>query len=369
MLLLLSLLGTTPARAQSEFERVAFETAIGIDLFRGENAADRPQVIIDLIGTVRVTDRWQLYVRPWFRQPRTSEWDEQIYQAAIRYERPGRVATRVDAGYIASPVGLGLLDASPRTNPTIGPHLDYFLSMLPFDTEGPRVSAIASTYPLGAVIALSTDRWDARAALVNSAPTRIFVLGGSSNPRATPVFEAGAGLTPKVGFRIGASFARGAYLTHDELPEEPYESVIGSSITALGALVSLESDEARNLTLVAVEGEFAAGHTRVSGELVHDQFTVPGGSVVAYTGFIQGVQTLTPRWFVAGRFLATSAPVTGAGSVFGSQPDLNTGELTAGYRVTREVTVRGSYYSRKRYGQLQWDNQAGASVVWARRWW
>ena len=50
-------------------------------------------------------------VRPWFRQPRAPEWDKEIYQAALQYTRNGMISTRLDAGYIVSPITLGI--ASP----------------------------------------------------------------------------------------------------------------------------------------------------------------------------------------------------------------------------------------------------------------
>ena len=113
--------------------------------------SDRPQVIVDIIGTVQLSDRWQIYVRPWFRLPRPSPptapppaWDTQLYQASLRYERPGTIATRVDAGYMASTIGLGLFDANPSVNPTIAGHTSYF-TMLPFDAGAPRARG-GSTY-------------------------------------------------------------------------------------------------------------------------------------------------------------------------------------------------------------------------------
>ena len=44
-------------------------------------------------------------------------------------------------------------------------------------------------------------------------------IGGSPDPRHTPVFEAGGGITPYIGLRFGASFARGAYLTGSEITD------------------------------------------------------------------------------------------------------------------------------------------------------
>jgi len=354
-----------PAAAQPEFRRLGLETTLAVDLFRcpgcdadTKELLNRPQVIVDVLATVDLGGGWQAYVRPWFRLPHPTTlanpsppWDKQIYQAAVRYERPGRVATRLETGYIASPVGLGMLDTSPSANPTIGVHQSYFSPMLPFDVGGGRrVSAISSTYPFGSVLTLSTRTWDARAAVVNSAPTRINVINGASNPRATPVFEAGAGVTPATGLRLGASFARGTILTDEELP-----------------IVATSGD--RDVTMFGVEGEYAFRFTKLSGEVVRDAFTIPNRSDTAYTWFIQGRQTLSARWFVAGRHEGTSAPVAATGIFFAAQPDLKVGEATVGFRATHEMTLRASYYARKAYGRTTFDHQAAVSAVWYRRWW
>lgn len=58
-----------------------------------------------------------------------------------------------------------------------------------------------STYPLGGQLTLSAERWDTRAALVGSAPTRTYAINRAGNPRATPVLVTGAGITPTAGSR------------------------------------------------------------------------------------------------------------------------------------------------------------------------
>ena len=211
-----------PASAQSP-ARFTVDSVISVDAFRGENVNDRPQMIVDVSAGLRVGDRWQVVFRPWFRLPRPTSptapavpWDKQIWQAGVRYERPGPVAMRVDAGYMTSPIGLGLLDNRANLNPTIGTHLTYVIPMLPFDPTVPRVSTVSSSYPLGTQLTLSTDRWDARAALINSAPSRNYALGAPTKPKQTPVFEAGAGVTPTIGLRLGGSFAHGLYATTTE---------------------------------------------------------------------------------------------------------------------------------------------------------
>ena len=354
---LLLLACARPLRAQTPFEHVGIDSTVGVDVFRGDNVSDRPQIVVDMVGTAQLGKGWQAYVRPWFRLARPSPptapappWDAQIYQASLRYERTGPISTRVDLGYMPSPVGLGIADVNPRQNPVISGHSSYFTPMLPFDTGGARVPAVTSTYPLAAVLTVSTDRWDARAALANSAPVRVSVAGVTANPQATPVFEAGAGITPVTGLRLGLSFARGAYLTQSELLP-----------------AALPGD--RNLTLVGFEGEYAVRHTKIAGEVIHDTFTLPNGDVGATTWFIQATQTLTPRWFVAGRHEGTASPVAGSGLAFAAQPHILANELTAGFRINHDVMLKASYYTRQPYGRLDWDQQAGIQAVWQHRWW
>jgi len=341
------------AAAQSP-ARFALDSVAAIDEFHGGSASDNPQIVIDISAAVRLGDRWQLLVRPWFRLPHPGTptasyppWDKELYQAGVRYEQPGPVAVRVDAGYIVSPIGLGLFDARPNLNPTIVPHLSYVVPMPPFDPAVPRVEAVAVSYPLGAQLTVSTDRWDARAAIVNSAPTREYAVGNDTNPRQTPVVVAGAGITPTVGLRLGVSAAHGDYATADEA-------------TTGGA---------RSMTMVGGEGEYSCNYAKISGEVLRTAFDIPGRGAVATEWFVQGTQTLAPRWFAAARFEGTSAPPLYNGIAVGSRTTFKVVEATLGFRVNPDVTVRGSFYNRLLYGSSDWDQQAGVSVVWARRWW
>jgi hypothetical protein len=43
-------------------------------------------------------------------------------------------------------------------------------------------------------------------------------------------------------------------------------------------------------------------------------------------------------------------------------------EAIAGYRLTRELTLRAGYYGQRYYNVPVWDQQLCASVVWARLW-
>jgi len=357
-----------PAAAQGGYERFGLDTTASIDFFHGispaplfgveDNISHRPQIVVDIVATARIGKGWQAFFRPWFRLPRPTTaiatpppWDAQIYQASLRYEHSGPISTRVDLGYMPSPIGLGIFDVNPRQNPTIAGHASYFTPMLPFDTGSARPSAISATYPLAGVLTLSTTQWDARVAIANSAPVRISVPGVVANPQSTPVFEAGGGVTPKEGLRLGVSFAHGTYLKAAEFaPTLPQVD--------------------RTVTLFGFEGEYAVRYTKISGELLHDTFTSLYGDVGATEWFIQATQTLTPRWAVAGRHEGTSAPAVGLGAtVFGAQPRLLANELAAVFRVNRDIMLKGSYYARQSYGRLDWDQQAAFQAVFQHRWW
>jgi hypothetical protein len=347
----LLLVAARPVAAQSQsLARFSLDSVVAVDLFRGEGTVDRPNVIVDITGVVRLADGLVLYVRPWFRQPRTPEWDKEIYQAALQWERSGTVSTRVDAGYIVSPIGLGMMDTRPGVNPTIAPHLSYVTPMPVFDPTAPRARPVASTYPLGAQVTVSTVRWDVRGAVVSTAPTRPYVINSGTNPRPTPVLVAGGGVTPTAGLRLGLAIAQGDHATSDEL-----------TTTAFG--------DSRGTTVLAFEGEYAFGYTRIAGEVLRNRIQSHAGAETAYSWFVQGMQTVTPRIFVAARQEGTSAPPLRAPINPRERTSFHTTEATVGYRIIPDLTVRASYMARRPYTRTTWDHQGGVSLVWARRWW
>ena len=211
------------------------------------------------------------------------------------------------------------------------------------------MSAISATYPLGSQLTVSSAHWDARGAVLNSAPTRIYAVGRPTSPRQAPAFVAGAGVTPITGLRLGASFAHGQYATAKEVT---------------GPLQA-----PRSVDIIGGEGEYAFGYTKISGEFLRSQFERSAGHAVAYEWFIQSIQTLSPRWFVAGRHEGTEAPPLITATTVGGRLRLTVAEGTVGFRVTPDVTLRGSYYTRRSYGASARDHQVGVSAVWARKWW
>jgi hypothetical protein len=141
---------------------------------------------------------------------------------------------------------------------------------------------------------------------------------------------------------------------------------------AVGAADPTAIPEIKNggaMTMAGVEGEWAFAGTKVSGEVLRTAFETRGDTSVAYEWFVQGLQTSSPRWFVAARREGTSAPPLVGGTPVGSRSDLDVFEATAGFRPNRDITLRSSYYTRRVYGATDWTNQAGVAVVWTRRWW
>lgn len=353
MVVCLSAAAALPRHASAQaVARVSLDSVTAADLFTGGGTTGNPDASIDISSVIRLGGGWSAHVRPWFfkSSENDSEWSKEIYQAAVRYERTGTTSLRLDAGYIASPIGIGMLDMRADINPTIQPHLSYFVPLLPFDSGAPGVGAIKASYPLGAHLALSTARWDARMAVVNSAPTRRYALHADyGNPRATPVAIVGGGVTPAPGFRVGTSFASGRYATAEE--------------------VSDPSGTERTLWMWTAEAEYARGYTRLVGEFTHERFQRGAASDTAATWFAQATQTLSPRWFAAARHEAISAPAMAVSGSGAPRLTFRTTEGTFGYRVTPELALRASVTAQRWYTAAASDRRVGAQIVWSRRWW
>jgi hypothetical protein len=342
---------TSPVAGQS-LSRISVDSVGAIDLFKGDGTTGNPDASIDISSVIRIGRGWSAHIRPWLfkSSAQGSTWTRELYQAAVRYERAGRASMRLDAGYIASPIGLGMLDMRADVNPTILPHLSYYMPLLPFDRTAPGVGPIAASYPLGANLTVSTTRWDGRAALVNASPTRRYALNSArGNPDATPVAIVGGGVSPLTGLRLGASFATGRYATASEVSDA----------------IDLE----RRLTMWTAEGEYAFGYTKLSAEFTRERFDRTVAVATSSTWFVQGVQTLTPRWFVAGRHEAIDAPPMAVAGPGAPRLSFRTAEGAAGYRVTPELTVRVSLAAVRWYTATVADKRVGVQLVWSRRWW
>jgi hypothetical protein len=325
--------------------RFAVDTAIAVDQSVDQDGNSTTGVLADAVGSVAVGHGFEAIVRPFVQRLGSGEWNRQIWVAAMRYERAGRVAVRVDGGLIPSPVGMANLALRPHLNPNISQPASLFTPLPSAMAGAPRASLLGAVYPYGVHAAVSGARWDLRAAAIDSSPLRPRRVFARVNPPRFANAVVGGGVTPIVGVRVGASVTHGGWLRAGESP------AILQDATA---------------TVVTVESDISFRYTKLAGEWVRDRLETGGGRVVASGWFVQGQQTLTPRWFLAGRLERMSAPALTAGGGF--EPQRFTGvEETVGFRLTPELTVRSGHRARRPFGRAQVGHQVSVSLVWWQR--
>jgi len=328
--------------------RIAIEAVAAVAT--SSRAADDPFVFLDLATTVRITDQLDVIVRPYARRLPGGDWDALLYQAQIRYQPFARV--RLEAGIMSSPLGLGTLELRQDLNPAINSPFYYFGTLPVFDTQSDRVQVLSGGYPIGAIASVSGSWWDARAGVTDGTPARYRKIFQVDGPSAAAQFVAGGGVTPKAGLRFGAGFAHG-----------PYRRAADNEYYGVTDSYGLSD---ANATVFNLEAEYAVRYTRLSGEWVRDRFESTTRPAIARGFYLQAVQTLTPRLFATSRLTHVSAPVLmGNGRTRWTRSSL---ELSAGYRLTPDWTLKGGYESARRFGTDSWTHAALASVVWSKRW-
>ena len=344
----LSLAG--PRAAGAQVSRVAFEPVVAVDAVAGSDVPRSAGVWIDLFGALRIADGLDVIVRPVLnRRTFDGEWQAQMYQLGLRYERPGRVGVRLEAGVMPSPIGLGILESRPDRNPVVSQHSAYYLPLPRTDPAAPRTFLIAAAYPLGAQVSVSGRGWDARAAVVDSSPARgrPFIDAGTQ-PRMRNLV-AGLGVTPRIGLRFGAAVAHGGYLAASERAQTP-GPYSGN----------------RDATLVQLEAEWAFRHTRMAAEWVRNAMETSWDDAVASGGWVEATQTLTPRLFLAARADAQEYRYERIRGAYETQT-YKRAEVVLGVRVTPDLTLRGGYLGREGYVVSHWDDQIVMSIVWHRK--
>jgi hypothetical protein len=342
----LLLVGATNAAGQiAHPASLAFDTAASVDQTRTFNGDNATGVIVDAVMSVGFGAGFEGMIRPWAQRQANGDWNRQIWVAAVRYQRPGPIGLRVDAGLIPSPVGLSNLLLRPQLNPTVSLPASLFTPLPPIDVGAPRATLLGAVYAYGATATVSGTRWDVRTAVMDTSPLRTRRIFGSTNPPRFDNVLVGAGITPFVGFRVGGSVTVGGWQRAGESP----------TIT-----------ENHDATIVTVESEFSFRYTKLLGEFVHDTFETSSGNRVASGWFVQGQQTLTPRWYVAGRVEHIASPAVTPLLVIDQH--LDGVEETLGYRLTPELTLRVDHRARRGFGRPAFDHQAAISVVWWKRW-
>ena len=347
VILIVAALAVTPWPSSAQ-SRVALDVVGAADADAGSHVTRKATGWFDVFGAVRIADGLDLRARPVvFRRSFDGEWQTQIYELALRYERPGRVGMRVDAGQFPSPVGLCILENRPDKNPVVSPHSTLYLPIPRIENGTPTTFLLSAAYPLGAKVTLSAGRWDARAAVTDSSAIRNRPFFGDNKPPRMANVMAGAGFTPYIGLRFGGAVAYGPYAAEREVRDP--------------------SRGDRSASLVQVEGEWSFGYTRIAGEWLWTTRELALVDAHVDGGWIEAVQSLTPRIFLAGRYDEQRTKWTTLPDNVDREAPYRRVEVALGYRLTSELTLRGSYMTRHGYVVNFWDDQFLTSIVYAKK--
>jgi hypothetical protein len=347
VVLIVAILAPLCAEAQqARPSPLAIDSAISVDQAVDSNGNFATGVFADSVVSFDIGRGMEAIVWPIVQRLGSGDRMADVWIAALRYERAGRVGLRLDGGLIPSPIGLANLTVRrPHLNPLISQPASLFSALPALEFRGPRANLLGAIYPFGGQVTVSGAHWDARAAVIDTSPLRRRRILSQVNPPRFANLVAGAGFTPMVGLRVGVSVAQGGWARAGESP----------AVT-----------EDRDATVVAVETEFSFRYTKLAGEWVRDRIEIERGDEIASGWFVYGQQTLSPRWFAAGRLERMSSPVTLP--IASIRQALSGTEAVLGYRLTPEVTLRVGHRARRAFGATGFTHQVAVSAVFWKRW-
>jgi hypothetical protein len=345
-------IGAAAPHAHAQTLPVALDVVAAVDGVRGSTPRRDTQVWFDLFGAVHIGNGIDVVARPVIsRRAFDGAWQKQMYQLGVRYERPASsvrgLGLRFEVGQMPSPIGIGMLENRADLNPVVSQHSAYYLPLPRVDPEIPRAFLIAGTYPFGAQATVSSRRWDARFAAIDGSPVRGRSMLGSNKPPRLLNLVAGVGVTPRVGLRVGAGVAHGAYASMREVRD-----------TSRGD---------REATMVQVEGEWSFGYTRLVGEWVRSVLETARHDASTEGYWVEATRTLTPRLFAATRWDQQYFEYQPPGKTTLARQHYTRFEATAGIRISPDLTLRAGYMGREGYVVFHWDDQFIASLVWQKR--
>jgi hypothetical protein len=354
LLLALTIAGGAPAAAQTR--RIALDVVTAADGVIGSTVPRSTAVWLDVFAAVRVAEGLDLVARPVLsRRSFDGVWSKQIYQLGVRYERPAAsargVGLRLEVGQMPSPIGIAMLENRSDLNPVVSQHSAYYLPLPRIDPEIPRAFLIAGMYPFGGQATVAARAWDARVAVIDSSPVRGRPLLGTNKPPRLRNTVVGVGVTPRVGLRIGAAVAHGAYASVNE------------------AIIRDRSRGDRMATMVQVEAEWSFRHTRIAGEWLQSTMETARADAETAGGWLEFAQTLTPRLFIAARLDSQHYDYQRPVFEDFQRQRYERVEAIAGFRISPDLTLRAGYLGRKGYVVSHWDDQAIGSIVWQRKIW
>lgn len=346
-IVVLLLAGTPVFGQQARSSPIAIDSDVAVDRAVDGSGGSSGNITLDALVTVGLGSHVEAVARPFVQRLASGEWNKQIWVAELRYQRTGDIGVRVEGGLIPSPVGYANLLLRPHLNPTIALPSSLFTPLPALERGAPRADLLGAVYSYGVATTVAATHWDARAALIDTSPLRPRRIFSATNPPQFYNTVVGAGITPFVGFRVGATYSYGGWLRAGEAP-------------------GVTSDQ--DARIVAIESEFAFRYTKIAAEWTHDGIDTTAGERTPSGWFVQGQQTLTPRWFAAGRVEHMQAPsLTDVPGVFGEQ-HFNGTEEVIGFRVNRDITIRAGHRAREVFGTPGFSHSAEVSVVWWRPW-
>jgi hypothetical protein len=372
-----AIVSAAPAYAQLDQARSTAESVISVRVVADGEGHVTPATFVDASGAVALRG-FTLVVRPVLYRA-GGDWTGSLYQALARIDGGSRIGWRIEAGYLAPPLGLASFDSRADVNPTVLTSFAYAAALPSFEVGVPAARLLSSAYPLGAQLSASTAHWDGRVAVTDSSAARARGAFVRDAPARSAEWTIAGGITPVVGLRVGGGWSSGAYAQPSETSDH----------------------RRRQASFTNLEFDWSGGYGRVYGEWLRGSFERHGAArdAVARAVTVTAVRTLTPRWFAASRVRATTSPMLTTPSDeppdeypeegdthegYDSEPDVGLisdawpadravrqwrAEGTLGFRLTPELTGRAGYIGVGLPGTAAWSHGAGVSLTWARRWW
>lgn len=316
---------------------------------------------LSLVGEVR-TDHFEA-LRPYAAFVRVRPWAGRAFDIHV-----GRV-----------PPTFGAFARRPYSadNLVIGVPLAYqYLTSLRPDALPARTSDLtrmrargwAASYPVGAAGAApglplaNALRWDtgvqARAEVGRVVWLGSVTTGTVSNPRvaddnAAPQFAGRVVVTPVAAVTVGASVARGPWLSDDLAPRLPQG----------------RAPERYAQRAVGADIEVSRGRWLARAEAMRSSWDVPALSnpevpspLTAWAALVEGRLRLAPGVDLSGRVerLSFSHVTTAAGSRLTWDAPVDRAEIAVGWRPRRRVTLKASWQINDREGGLVRQRRLGA---------
>ena len=273
-----------------------------------------------LYPTLKLGSHWFVYGAleerrtPYFYSDTGHGFDFQVVQAFVGYSIRGHnKALVIKAGELTTAFGSYPLRYDDAQNPLIDLPFTYSAQLpMHYRVYGwPVVETFTpvSLYGIPAVEAdVSAGRFDARAQLSGGSPS---YPEGWSGVREYRQWAAGAGVTIRQGFRLGASAFRGPYLDADAVPTSPRNF----PATGIGA-----------------DLQYATGRWSVNAEWQQFRFDLPGWPVTFSSAYAEAKRIVTPRFYVAARVERLKV-----------MPQLTGIETTMGVWLGRHQLLKGGY--------------------------